>query len=348
MYSEQTAEEVKSNIEEIHTLNASSYDPDGYGMLTDSGTSAAVTSDRSGLMIAITSTVNTLFGSQLMVPETGVIMNNEMNGKIYTIIHNLLSLKLTATDFSIPNTPNAFGYIPTEANSINPFKRPLSSISSTIVEFPNGTVYISHASACGSRIITEVAQHLWYVIDQNMTSAESLAQPRMHDQLSPNSVSFELASPFRHVQGYSNETAAFMKSIWANITFVAPGSTTAQALRRLGNGTFEAAGDPRNLNSAGYAIYRRQKIGRFIITFNLPKCRTKILVTWKSRLDIYQRPPKCNSSYSNSSSGCAENSTPFEFAFLRLDKTPCYALSDMYVRFKTDFNSRASFCSKSV
>jgi gamma-glutamyltranspeptidase/glutathione hydrolase len=47
-----------------------------------------------------------------------------------------------ATDFSIPNTTNAFGYIPTEANFIRPFKRPLSSISPTIVEFPNGSVYI--------------------------------------------------------------------------------------------------------------------------------------------------------------------------------------------------------------
>jgi hypothetical protein len=81
MYSEQTASEVRSKIEEFHTLNATAYDPDGYGILTDSGTSAAVASDRSGLTIAITSTVNTLFGSQLMVPETGVIMNNEMNGK---------------------------------------------------------------------------------------------------------------------------------------------------------------------------------------------------------------------------------------------------------------------------
>jgi len=76
----------------------------------------------------------------------------------------------------------------------------------------------------------------------------------MHDQLSPNLVYFEYASPFQHVEGYSNETTAFMESIGANIAFVAPGSTTAQALRRLGNGTFEAAGDPRQLNSAGYAI----------------------------------------------------------------------------------------------
>jgi gamma-glutamyltranspeptidase/glutathione hydrolase len=76
----------------------------------------------------------------------------------------------------------------------------------------------------------------------------------MHDQLSPNTVYFEYASAFQHIEGYSNETTAFMKSIGTNIAFVAPGSTTAQALRRLGNGTFEAAGEPRQLDSAGYAV----------------------------------------------------------------------------------------------
>jgi gamma-glutamyltranspeptidase/glutathione hydrolase len=80
MYSEKTAEEVRSKIEEFGTLNTTSYDPSGYGILTDSGTSAVVAADKSGLTIAVTSTINTLFGSLLMVPETGVIMNNEMNG----------------------------------------------------------------------------------------------------------------------------------------------------------------------------------------------------------------------------------------------------------------------------
>lgn len=163
-------------------------------------------------------------------------------------------MPIKIADFSIPNTTNAFGYSPSAANFIAPFKRPLSSISPTIVEFPNGTVYISHASAGGSRIITEVIQHLWHVLDQNMTSAESLAQPRMHDQLSPNTVSFEWGSEIDGVQGYNNETTAFMQSIGAQISFIAPGSTTAQALRRLSNGTFEAAGEPRQLASGGYVI----------------------------------------------------------------------------------------------
>lgn len=115
-------------------------------------------------------------------------------------------------------------------------------------------MYLSHASAGGSRIITEIIQHLWHVLDQKLTSAQALAQPRLHDQLSPNTVSFEYGSELFGVKGYSNETTAFFKEIGANVAFVAVGSTTAQALRRLGNGTFEAAGEPRQLNSAGYAV----------------------------------------------------------------------------------------------
>jgi gamma-glutamyltranspeptidase/glutathione hydrolase len=115
-------------------------------------------------------------------------------------------------------------------------------------------MYIAHASAGGSRIITEVIQHLWHTLDQNMTSAESLAQPRMHDQLSPNTVSFEWGSELFGIQGYSNETTVFMRSVGANVAFIAPGSTTAQGVRRLLNGTFEAAGEPRQLNRWGFAV----------------------------------------------------------------------------------------------
>lgn len=87
-----------------------------------------------------------------------------------------------------------------------------------------------------------------------MTSSQALAAPRMHDQLSPNSVSFEWGSGLFGVKGYDNGTTAYLRALGANVAFVAPGSTTAQALRRLGNGTFEAAGEPRQLNSGGYAV----------------------------------------------------------------------------------------------
>lgn len=79
-----------------------------------------------------------------------------------------------------------------------------------------------------------------------MTAPEALAEPRLHDQLVPNRVSFEYS--------YDNETVAFMESRGHNVTWVAPGQSSAQSLRRLGNGTFEAAGEPRQSDSAGITV----------------------------------------------------------------------------------------------
>ena len=84
MYSEATAAEVRRLIQPDRTLNVTAYNPSGYQILTDDGTSASVASDKSGLTIALTSTINTIFGSRVMIPETGIIMNNEMNGKYIT------------------------------------------------------------------------------------------------------------------------------------------------------------------------------------------------------------------------------------------------------------------------
>ncbi|KAI1349303.1 gamma-glutamyltransferase 1 [Xylaria sp. FL0043] len=226
--SNKTAAEVRSKISDFHTLNVSAYDPEGFESLPTPGTSHIVAADKSGLAISVTTTINLLFGSQLMVPETGVIMNDEMN------------------DFSIPNSSNAFGYIPSPANYIRPGKRPLSSISPVIAESPDGKLYLVIGSAGGSRIITATIQNIHHVIDQDMTVPEALAQPRLHDQLSPNQVSFEYA--------YDNSTVAFMASLGHNVTWVAPGQSTAQGLRLLPNGTFEAGGEPRQHNSGGFAI----------------------------------------------------------------------------------------------
>jgi len=91
-----------------------------------------------------------------------------------------------------------------------------------------------------------VIQNLWHVLDGNYTAAAALAVPRLHDQLSPVYTSFEYA--------YDNATVAYMRSVGHNITFVAPGGSTAQSLRRFANGSFEAAGEPRQLDSAGLVI----------------------------------------------------------------------------------------------
>lgn len=85
-----------------------------------------------------------------------------------------------------------------------------------------------------------------------MTAPQALAQPRLHDQLVPSSISFEWSG--LNIQGYDNKTVAYLKSLGANVTWIAPGQSTAQGIRRLGNGTFEAAGEPRQDASGGYAI----------------------------------------------------------------------------------------------
>lgn len=110
----------------------------------------------------------------------------------------------------------------------------------------NRSLYFATGAAGGSRITTATIQNLWHVLDRNMTSAQALAQPRLHDQLTPNTASLEYA--------YNNETAAFLIERGHNVTYTAPGLSTAQALRLLPNGTFEAAGEPRQLNSEGAVI----------------------------------------------------------------------------------------------
>jgi gamma-glutamyltranspeptidase/glutathione hydrolase len=161
-------------------------------------------------------------------------MNNEMN------------------DFSIPHVSNAFGFVPSPSNFIRPGKRPLSSITPVIAEYPNGTLYVVVGAAGGSRIITATIQALWHVLDHGMTIAEALAEPRLHDQLLPNVVSFEW--PGLGQRGFDNATVESMKSRGHNVTWVPEGQSSAQGIRRLGNGTFEAAGEPRQRNSAGYTV----------------------------------------------------------------------------------------------
>lgn len=228
MLSPETGSEIRSKISDFRTYDVSWYDPLGYEIEETPGTSHITTADKSGLAISLTTTINTLFGSQVMVPETGIIMNNEMN------------------DFSIPGASNFFGYIPSPANYVAPGKRPLSSISPTIVESPDGKLYLVIGSAGGSRIITATIQNIHHVLDRGLSVSEALAQPRLHDQLNPAVSAFEYS--------YDNSTVAYMKTLGHNVSWVPPGQSTAQGLRLLPNGTFEAAGEPRQLASGGFAV----------------------------------------------------------------------------------------------
>ncbi|MCJ1309979.1 hypothetical protein MMC25_003640 [Agyrium rufum] len=226
MLTEKSSAATRGKISDYHTLNVSDYDPSGFEILDSHGTSHIVAADASGMAITLTSTINLIFGNRVMVPETGVIMNDEMN------------------DFSIPRKRNEFGYYPSPANYIRPGKRPMSSVTPTIVEHAsNHSLYYVIGAAGGSRIITATVLNLWNVLDRKMNTHDALAEPRFHDQLLPNQVGFEYT--------FDNSTIEFMKSRQHNVTWVPPFFSSAQGLRILPDGGFEAAGEPRQKASAG-------------------------------------------------------------------------------------------------
>jgi gamma-glutamyltranspeptidase/glutathione hydrolase len=132
-----------------------------------------VAADGGGMVISLTTTINNPWGSYIIVNDTGVILNNQMN------------------DFSVPGTTNGFGYVLATANIIQPGKTPLSSMCPVKIEYlSNSSFYLATGSAGGSRIITAVLQILWNVLDRGLNVEAALSTPRFHDQLVPNQTSF--------------------------------------------------------------------------------------------------------------------------------------------------------------
>ena len=133
--------------------------------------------DKAGNWVAITTTLNTSFGSKVMIPGTGVMMNNQMD------------------DFSMqPGVANAFGLVGVEANSIQPGKRPLSSMSPTLL-LKEGKPILTLGAAGGPTIITQVVQGLVNSIDLDMLLPDALAAVRVHHQWKPDLLLTEKAMP---------------------------------------------------------------------------------------------------------------------------------------------------------
>ena len=143
----------------------------------DKHTTHIAAADGEGNWVAITATINTTFGSKVIVPGTGVLLNNEMD------------------DFSIqPGVPNAFGLVGAEANAIEPGKRPLSSMSPTIV-LKEGRPVMTLGAAGGPKIISQVVLAIVNRIDLGMSLQEAVAAPRLHHQWSPDVVLVENGFP---------------------------------------------------------------------------------------------------------------------------------------------------------
>jgi len=132
--------------------------------------------DSAGRVVAVTTTLNGPFGAAIVAAGTGVLLNNEMD------------------DFALaPGVPNMYGLVGGEANAIGPGKRPLSSMTPTIVESPEGGARpaLVLGSPGGSKIITAVLQVLVNVIDHGMPLQEAVNAPRFHHQWLPDRILYE-------------------------------------------------------------------------------------------------------------------------------------------------------------
>ncbi len=182
--------------------------------------------DGAGDAVAVTYTINGNFGAGVVAPGTGFLLNNEMD------------------DFAVkPGTANLFGLVQGEANAIAPGKRPLSSMTPTIVT-RDGRLVLVLGSPGGPRITTAVLQTLTNIVDHGMTPAAAVAAPRFHHQFLPDTLFYEKG-------GLSPETVAALAAMghrlverppWGAVELIAIGDNG----RRIG------VNDPRR--SAGAAL----------------------------------------------------------------------------------------------
>lgn len=175
--------------------------------------------DSEGYWVAITATVNTSFGSKVVVPGTGIVLNNEMD------------------DFSSqPGVPNAFGLVGAENNSIAPGKRPLSSMSPTIVLNADKQPILTVGAAGGPKIITQVVQAIVRTIDLNEDLQDAIAAPRVHHQWQPDAVLAE--------EKVGELTLKGLKALGHKIETIDESGIT-QGIALDGKGVPQAVHDPR-------------------------------------------------------------------------------------------------------
>ena len=180
--------------------------------------------DKAGNAVSNTYTINLNYGSGLVAEGTGVLMNNEMD------------------DFSAkPGVPNAFGLVGGDANAVAPGKRPLSSMTPTIV-LKDGKTWLVTGSPGGARIITTVLQVVMNMIDHGMNVAEASTAPRVHHQWLPDELRLE--------EGISRDTTRLLAARGHVLAERPVMGSTQSILRDPATGALLGASDPRRPDAA--------------------------------------------------------------------------------------------------
>ena len=210
---------LRARISATRTFDTSSYGSrlGGPTALADHGTSHLSVMDADGNAVACTTTINTAFGSMVVAGDTGIILNNEMD------------------DFSAqPGVANVYGLVGAEANAVAPRKRPLSSMSPTIVTRHDRAVLALGGSG-GPLIISATLQVLLNSMKFDLPATAAVAAPRIHDQWVPSVVAVE------------PEISASTRSALARYGYTVkevPAMGAVQLVQRTAIG-FDGAADPR-------------------------------------------------------------------------------------------------------
>jgi gamma-glutamyltranspeptidase/glutathione hydrolase len=181
--------------------------------------------DRDGGLVALTTTLNTAYGNGITVPGAGYLLNNEMD------------------DFTAKSgAANAYGLRQGAQNAIAPGRRPLSSMTPTLVFGPDDRPWLATGSPGGSRIITTVLQVLLNRLVHGLNLASAVAAPRIHSQLWPDQISTE--------EGLSPDTLRLLQQRGHRVVLTpAMGSANSVELLPDGRGSLGVA-DPRRLDAA--------------------------------------------------------------------------------------------------
>ena len=180
--------------------------------------------DQQGSLVALTTTLNFAYGNGVAIPGTGVLLNNEMD------------------DFtSKPGVPNAYGLVQGEKNAIAPGRRPLSSMTPTVVLNANGGPWLATGTPGGSRIITTVLQVLLNRMVHGLNLATSVLSPRIHSQLWPDRVQIE--------QGISPDTINLLEQ-WGHAIQRSRAMGSANSVEVQTSGGSLGVADPRRPEGA--------------------------------------------------------------------------------------------------